>query len=173
MSEYLDTKLTEYLYTLKLTPATKQKHKEAISDFFALLIVRDREYPAERDYDDFGKYLIVNEKKNLADMEREIGYIKRFFSWLAKNPNHNDIQPEQPLQPQKTHRVTTVLTPYLYEGLQILAHYDDMEIPTILKNLVIKYVAYRKHDIERVKDYELSIKGMTIAGANTDMPLHG
>lgn len=162
-SENLNAKLDVYLSLLNVTPATKNIYKKAISGFFPLLLANGRNIPLDDDYDDYGYYLLIQQKKSVSLTRDAIRHVQRFFSWLAENPNCTSIEtvntlPEQRPRTKRARRVSTMLSAYLYESLEILANHDCTDIPTILNSLVSRYVAHRKNDIDRVK-------GMAIAEA--------
>lgn len=171
--QYLQSQLEVYLSLLDITPATQRIHRKAISGFFPLLFARGRKIPCEDDYDDYRCYLHFQKKKSLSFTDYAVSCVQRFFTWSAENPKCTSIEtlntpPKQRPRTKRTRRVSTLLSPYLYESLEILANYDCTDIPTMLNTVVSKYVAQRKNDIDRVKDYELVKKGMAIAGVQIE-----
>lgn len=157
-NENLYSALDVYLSLLNITPNTKRIHKEAISNFFCLLSLCGRNTPMKDDYDDFRYYLLFEQKRSISAVNNAISCVQRFFSWLAENPECVSTETVKTLPEQKHRkrgrRVTTYLNATQYEHLKSLAELDATEIPTILNMLVMKYVAYRKADIERVKGIE-------------------
>ena len=84
-----------------------------------------------------------------------------FFSWLAENPKCTSLETlniplKQRPRRKRERRVSTSLSSYLYEQLELLANHDGIDIPTMLNVIVSKYVAHRKDDINREKNIQES-----------------
>ena len=144
--------LEVYLSLLDLAPKSKQEHRKAILDFLCLLFSRDKNSPVEKDYDDYGYYLQILRKKSITTKESAISYAKRFFSWLSENSECINIEtlntlPEQRPRRKRTRRVNTLLSPYLYENLELLANEEGTDIPTKLNAIVAQYIARRKSNV--------------------------
>ena len=144
--------LEVYLSLLDLTPKSKQEHRKAILNFLCLLFSRDRNTPVEKDYEDYDYYLRILRKKSITTTESAISYAQRFFFWLSENPECISIEtlntlPVQRPRRKRTRRVSTLLSPYLYEQLKILADNEGIDIPTMLNAIVAQYVAHRKDSI--------------------------
>ena len=159
--EKLNAKSEVYLSLRRLSHETKRIYRQAFLDFFALLLERGRNTPIEDDYDDFRYYLRFDLKKEISTAEYAISCVKRFFAWSAENPECTSLDtvktfPQQAPCKKRSRKVSTMLSAYLYEAIELLADYDGIDIPTMLNALVSKYVAHRKNDIDRVK-------GMAIA----------
>lgn len=158
MTEYeiLNTKLEVYLSLKRVSYTTQKIYRKVLLDFFALLVQQGRNTPIDDDYNDFRDYLYFDLKKSISATEYSLSCVKRFFAWSALNPECMSVDTvkvkpqEYPLR-KRRRKVSTMLSPYLYEALEILADYDYTDIPTILNALVEKYVARRKRDINYVK----------------------
>ncbi|MBQ3456383.1 MAG: hypothetical protein IJG36_08100 [Synergistaceae bacterium] len=158
-SENLNAKLEIYLTLLRATPATKQRHKQAISEFLALLLERGRNIPVEDDYNDYRYHLRIKEHQSISATESAISCINRFFYWLAENPDCTDINTATiPKNPNmcRSRRVSAVISPYLFESLTLISEHDGVDIPAILNALVMNYVTYRKKDIPALKEKKIS-----------------
>ena len=104
--------------------------------------------------------VIRKKKKSITLIQPIIHCIERFFSWSAENPECTSLEtvntkPEQRQRLKHTHKVSVLLSPYLYDSLETLANHDYTDIPTMLNALVSRYVAHRKSDIERAETMSL------------------
>lgn len=151
----MDEILDGYLSMLNITLPTKRIHRKAISDILALLSVRGRKIPLEDDYDDYCYYLL-KQGKSIENQKYAMSCIRKFFAWLAENPNYTGHKephttPTQSPRKKRARRVSILLPPAMYDSLEKLAECYSMDIPTVINDIVAKYITACKDKIDSLK----------------------